>query len=75
MMTGPSHMKDRLRRMDLSVAPPTWPPVILSMKVLKYLPFSGEDHVRIAVPTLSPPWNPPPETMLLERPSRVNGRW
>ena len=48
--------------MDLSVAPPTWPPVILSIKVLISLPFSGEDHVLIAVPTLSPPWNAPPET-------------
>jgi hypothetical protein len=67
-------MKDRLRRMDLSVAPPAWLPVIPSIKALISLPFSGEGHVRIAVPTLSPPWNPP-ETMLLERLSRVNGRW
>jgi hypothetical protein len=55
MMIGPSRMKDRLRRMDLSVVPPTWPPVILSIKALISLPFSGEDPVRLAVPTLSPP--------------------
>jgi len=35
--------------------PPTWPPVILSIKALISLPFSGEDPVRSAVPTLSPP--------------------
>src|SRR5215210_3893880 len=73
MMTGPSRMIDRLRRMDLSVAPPTWLPVTLSMKALMSLPFHGEGHVRIVVPTLSPPCNPAPETMLLECPSRVNG--
>jgi hypothetical protein len=48
------------------VAPPTWLPVILSMNALKSPPFSGEGHVRFVVPTLSRPWNPPPERMLLE---------
>jgi hypothetical protein len=41
--------------MDLSVVPPTWPPVILSIKALISLPFYREDPVRSAVPTLSPP--------------------
>jgi hypothetical protein len=31
--------------------------------------------VCFVVPTLSLPWNPPPETMLLESPPRVNERW
>jgi hypothetical protein len=38
-------------------------------------PLSGEGHVRFVVPTLSPPCTPPPETMLLECPPRVNGLW
>jgi hypothetical protein len=49
--------------------------VILSMNVLTSLPSCGEGHARFAVPTLSLPWNPPPETMLLECPPRVNGLW
>src|SRR5215218_2617136 len=75
MMAGPNLMIDKLRRMDLSVAPPTWPPVILSIKVLTSLPLSVEGHVRFAATTLSLPWKPPPETMLLECQDRVNGRW
>ena len=75
MMAGPNLMIERLRRMDLSVAPPTWLPVILSIKALISLPSSREGHVRFAVPTLSQPWNPLPETMLLECPPRVNGLW
>ena len=75
MMAGPNLMIDKLRRMDLSVAPPTWLPVILSINALTSLPLSGEGHVRFAVPTLSLPWNPPPEMMLLECQPRVNGRW
>jgi hypothetical protein len=35
-------MIDKLRRMDLSVAPPTWLPVILSIKALISLPSSRE---------------------------------
>jgi hypothetical protein len=41
--------------MDLSVVPPTWPPVILSIKALISLPFSGESHALFAIPTLSLP--------------------
>ena len=73
-MAGPNLMTDKLRRMDLSVAPPTWLPVILSIKALISLPFSREGHMSFAVPTPSPPWNPPRVTMLLEYPPRVNGR-
>jgi len=75
IMAGPNLIKDRLRRIDLSVAPPTWLPVILSIKALISLLSSREGHVRFGVPTLSPPWNPPPETMLLECPPRVNELW
>jgi hypothetical protein len=49
--------------------------VILSINALISLPLSGKGHVRFVAPTLSLPWNPPPETMLLERPPRVNGRY
>ena len=58
MMAGPNLMIERLRRMDLSVAPPTWLPVILSIKALISLPSSREGYVRFAMPTLSQPWNP-----------------
>src|SRR5215208_6219626 len=58
MIAGPNLIIERLRRMDLSVAPPTWLPVILSIKALTSLPSYGEGHVRFAVPTLSQPWNP-----------------
>jgi hypothetical protein len=75
MMAGPNLMIDKLRRMDLSVAPPTWLPVILSIKVLTSLTSCGEGHVRFAVPTLSLPWKPPRVSMLLECQPRVNGRW
>ena len=75
MMAGPNLMIDKLTRMDLSVAPPTWLPVILSIKALISLPSYGDGQMRFAVLTLSPPWNPPPETMLLECPPRVNGLW
>src|SRR5215213_2326822 len=46
MMAGPNLMIDKLRRMDLSVAPPTWLPVILSIKALISLPSCGEGHAR-----------------------------
>jgi hypothetical protein len=49
-MAGPNLMIDKLRRMDLSVAPPTWLPVILSIKALIFLPFSREGHMRLANP-------------------------
>jgi hypothetical protein len=49
--------------------------VILSIKALISLPSCGEGHARFAVPTLSPLWKPPPESMLLECPPRVNGLW